>query len=722
MNLLIVESPAKAKTIEKYLGRDYKVLASFGHIRDLPTSKIGVDVDKNFEPTYVIPAKAKKVLKDLKEAIAKADTIYLATDYDREGEAIAWHIVQATELKNKKSKAQNVKRITFTEITKSALVEAVANPREIDLNLVDAQQARRILDRLVGYKLSPFLWAKVARGLSAGRVQSVALRMIVEREREIEKFEKVEYWSVEAILSSHQVSFKAILVEVDGAKIDKMAIKNDPEAQEILANLENETYVVASLNSKDKKRSPAPPFTTSTLQQDAGSKLGFSSKQTMRLAQTLYEQGLITYMRTDSVQISSQAATAAAQTLKNEFGPKYALSTPRFFKSKSKGAQEAHEAIRPTDPALRPEGANLERQSERLYCLIWQRFLASQMPEAQLLETQVKIQAGKCVFNASGSEIKFDGFLKVYNIEDDDRSSQKLPPLSVGEKLDLEKLEKLQHFTEPPARFSEGTLVKELEKQGIGRPSTYAPTISTIQDRGYVEKLEGRLVPQEIGIRVNDILVEHFPEIVDFSFTAQVEEKFDKIAEGEIEWQPVIKAFYDPFAQHLAEKTASVVKENLDEETDEICPTCGAPVVIKHGRFGKFYACSKYPDCKYTKPFLDAKTQAEAEKASDEKCPKCGKPMVLKQSKFGAFLACSGYPECKQTKSLAPAAEVPCPNCGKKLLKRRSKRGRMFWGCEGYPECKTAFWNEPTTEKCPTCNGLMTKTAKGELICPECKK
>lgn len=715
-NLLIVESPAKAKTIEKYLGKDYKVLASFGHVRDLPTSKIGVDIDDDFKPTYVTPPKAKKVLKELKEAIAKVDCVYLATDYDREGEAIAWHVLQATKPK------QEVKRITFTEITKPALEHAVANPRQLDINLVDAQQARRVLDRLVGYKLSPFLWKKIARGLSAGRVQSVALRLIVEREREIEKFQKVEYWSVEAELSSNKNNFKAILTEKDGQKIDKMTITNDKEAKDILDKLEKTDYIVKSLESKDKKRNPLPPFTTSTLQQDAAAKLGFSTKQTMRIAQTLYEQGLITYMRTDSVNISTPAAQAALTTITSEFGPKYALSTPRVFKTKSKGAQEAHEAIRPTEPATRPESIGLEPLNERLYKLIWQRFLASQMTEAEFTQTQAQIQASNFTFSASGSVIKFDGFLKVYDIDDDDRSSQKLPLLKVGENLDLVKLEKLQHFTEPPARYSEGTLVKELEKKGIGRPSTYSPTISTIQDRGYVEKIESRLAPKEIGIRVNDMLVEHFPDIVDYDFTANIEEEFDEIAEGKKKWQPVIKTFYDPFAKNLAEKMTQVEKTNLDEETDEKCPTCGAPIVIKTGRFGKFYACSKYPDCKYTRPIVKDKAQEEAmEKAAETKCDKCGKPMVIKEARFGAFLACSGYPECKNTKSIEIASDVPCPNCGAKLLKRRSKRGKPFWGCSAYPKCKTAYWLEPTADKCPTCGNLMVKMASGLVKCSVCK-
>jgi len=718
MNLLIVESPAKAKTIEKYLGRDYKVLASYGHVRDLPKSKLGVEIEKNFEPQYLIPVKAKKVVKDLKEAVAKADTIYLATDYDREGEAIAWHVLSATGLDKEKKKA--VKRITFTEITKPALVDAVKNPREIDLNLVDAQQARRVLDRLVGYKLSPFLWKKVLRGLSAGRVQSVALRLIVEREREIEKFNKDEYWSIEANLGKIQ-PFKAVLTEIDGKKLDKLAIKSEKEANKIVDDLKNSEYKVKSVETKDRKRSPAPPFTTSTLQQEAGRKLGFSAKQTMRLAQTLYEQGLITYMRTDSVNISPIAARAAQEALKNIYGANYALTEPRFFKGKAKGAQEAHEAIRPTEPNQEPTKLNLEGQNTRLYKLIWQRFLASQAPEALFEETSAKITTGKYLFNAAGSVIKFDGFLRIYEIEDENLNTQKLPKLAEGEIVELKNLEKNQHFTEPPARYSEGTLVKELEKRGIGRPSTYAPTISTIQDRGYVQKQEGRLAPLEIGVKVNDLLVEHFPEIVGYEFTSNLEEKFDEIAEGKVAWQPVIKDFYEPFAKHLEEKTETVQKTNMDEETSEICPECKSPIVIKYGRFGKFYACSKYPECKYTKPLVDANTQKQIDEAKDEKCEKCGKPMVMKQSRFGAFLACSGYPECRQTKSLAPAASVPCPNCGKKLLKRRSKRGKNFWGCEGYPECKTAFWNEPIDKKCPECGGLMSKDFKGKLSCQNCK-
>ncbi len=718
MNLVIVESPAKAKTIEKYLGKDFKVLASYGHVRDLPTKKIGVDTKKNFEPVYEIPAKSRKTIKSLKEAIGKADALYLATDYDREGEAIGWHIVQALKPKI------IPQRITFTEITKSAIQDAVKHPREIDMNLVDAQQARRVLDRLVGYKLSPFLWQKVVRGLSAGRVQSVALRLIVEREREIKKFETDEYWSIEAMLSSGKNPFKAVLTEKNDKKIGKMDIKSEKEAKNIIVDLKDNDYIVSDLTEEQKKRYPSPPFMTSTLQQEAARKIGFSTKQTMRVAQSLYEDGLITYMRTDSLNISAQAAQAAAGVIVKEFGDKYALSSPRFFKTKSRNAQEAHEAIRPTEPGQIPGKISQDRNQERLYKLIWQRFMASQMAEAEILETNAKIRAGNYGFTATGQKTVFDGFLRAYNI-DDEKGLQALPKLEKGEKLSLAKLDKIQHFTEPPARYSEGTLVKELEKRGIGRPSTYAPTISTIMDRGYVEKQEGRLAPLEIGEKVNDLLVEHFPKIVDYDFTAKLEEEFDDIAEGKIAWQPMIKEFYDPFAKNLKEKMETVAKNNIVEETEEKCPECGKNLVLKLGRFGKFYACGGYPDCKFTKPYLDEVQKAQQEKIEKEiekeKCPKCGSPMVLKEARFGPFLACSKYPECKTTKNIAISADVPCPNCGAKLLQRRTRKGKMFWGCSAYPKCKTAFWDEPTADKCPACQGMMVKTKAGKLKCSVCK-
>ncbi|OGD56740.1 DNA topoisomerase I, partial [Candidatus Berkelbacteria bacterium RBG_13_40_8] len=520
MNLVIVESPAKGKTIEKYLGKDYKVLASFGHVRDLPTKTLGVDTKNNFKPEYVIPIKARKTIATLKKEIANADALFLATDYDREGEAIAFHLIEA--IKPKKP----IKRITFHEITEPAIKEAIKCPRDIDMNLVDAQQARRVLDRLVGYKLSPFLWKKVAQGLSAGRVQSVAVRLIVEREREIQKFKPEEYWSIEALLSKDNPpaggQFKAILTEKDGKKIDKLAIKSDKDAQKVLDDLKNADYIVSEIKIETKKKYPSPPFTTSTLQMEAGTKLGFTSKQTMKLAQDLYEDGLITYMRTDSLNISPMAMKAARNVISEKYGSRYALPSPRFYKTKAKGAQEAHEAIRPTDLAVVSDQIRISDKHTKLYDLIWKRMIASQMKEAEIDETIVKIAASNYGFASTGQKIQFDGFLKLYNGL---KKDIELPNLAKGNKLSLEKLDKFQHFTEPPARFTEGALIKELEKRGIGRPSTYAPTISVVQDRGYVEKAQGKLLPKDIGMAVNDLLVEHFPNIVDYDFTARLEEE-----------------------------------------------------------------------------------------------------------------------------------------------------------------------------------------------------
>jgi len=732
-NLVIVESPAKSRTIEKFLGSGYKVLASFGHVRDLPSSKIGVDIKKNFEPDYVIPQKAKKVIIALKEEIKKADKVYLATDYDREGEAIAWHIVQAAGLESGKKHELNpkVKRITFHEITKPAIEEAITHPRDLDLHLVDAQQARRVLDRLVGYKLSPFLWRKVAQGLSAGRVQSVALRMIVEREREIEKFKPDEYWTIEAMLTpdTKENDFKAILASMDGKKIEKLAISNDKAAQEILTKLENAKYIVDEVSREERRRYPAPPFTTSTLQQEAAKKLGFSAKQTMMIAQKLYEEGHITYMRTDSVQVSTLALNASVKVIDEKFGKKYSLPAPRIFKTKTRGAQEAHEAIRPTHLENYPDDIKVKDTEAKLYDLIWKRMLASQMTEAIMDEMGVKIKASNFGFSASGSQIKFDGFLKVYDETDEDEIKEVtklLPELKVGQELTLEEINKIQHFTEPPARFSEGNLVKELEKLGIGRPSTYAPTISTIQERGYVDKVSGRFIPKEIGVAVNDILVEHFPDIVDYNFTAKMEEELDDVAEGKLEWQPVIKEFYEPFAKNLAEKMESVQKSEFTEKTDEKCPECGKEMVIKMGRFGKFMACTGFPDCKFTKPLLEKEIGGKAaeevqEEVEKEKCPKCGSSLLLKEARFGPFLACEGYPKCKFTKSIEIKAEVPCPNCGGDLARKSTRKGRAFWGCSNYPKCKTAFWQEPIKEKCPQCQSLMMRDSRTKLVkCSKC--
>ena len=710
MNLVIVESPAKGKTIEKYLGTGYKVLASFGHVRDLPLGKIGVDVKNNFEPTYEIPAKALKTIKALKSAAAKAETIYLATDYDREGEAIAFHLVEALKIK------KPYERITFTEITKPAITEAVKNPRKIDFNLVDAQQARRVLDRLVGYKLSPFLWLKVARGLSAGRVQSVAVRLVCEREVEVQAFKPEEYWSIEVLLSKSKMQFKAELTEQAGKKLTKLAIKNEKEAKEIEVALQNGNYTITDLKQEEKSRYPSPPFTTSTLQMEAGSKFKYSAKQTMRLAQNLYEDGFITYMRTDSVNISTQAQKQAQAVITQKYGKDYALHVPRVFKTKSKGAQEAHEAIRPTDLSVTSDRIPLTEQHRKIYDLIWKKMMASQMSEAKVAETMAKIKNGEFIFTAKGLKIKFDGFMKLYKTTEEMESI--LPELKVGDDLILEKLEKNQHFTEPPPRYSEGSLIKELEKRGIGRPSTYAPTLSTIQDRGYVEKIEGKFMPKDIGVAVNNLLVQHFPLVVDYDFTAKMEAELDDVAEGKLKWQPVIKEFYQPFAKNLAEKMESVKKADLQEETDEKCPKCGQNLMIKIGRFGKFMACKGYPECKFTKPLVKPGDEEKAEgEVTDEKCPKCGKNMVLKESRYGKFLACEGYPECKTTKTINVELNVPCPNCGEKIIQRRTKKGRTFFGCSGYPKCETAFWSEPVAEKCPECKSLLVKVGKDKLKC-----
>jgi len=645
MKLIIVESPTKAKTISKFLGRDFKIESSYGHIRDLPKSTLGVDVENNFEPKYIIPVKSRKIISGLKKESEKAEEIILATDEDREGEAIAWHLVQALGLDNLKSQKSNfksIKRIVFHEITKSALENALKKSRSIDMNLVDAQQGRRILDRLVGYQLSPFLWKKVFRGLSAGRVQSVTVRLIVDREREIEKFVPQEYWGIIASFGN----FEAGLV------LDKFAIKNKQEADKILKELEDAEYKVEKIEKKEEKRMPKPPFTTSTLQQEAANRLHFSSKQTMLIAQQLYEQGFISYMRTDSLNLSEDSLRAAEKFIDNNFGKNY--SSQRHFKTKSKGAQEAHEAVRPTQPENTPEilKNKLDIQQLKLYDLIWRRFIACQMKEAIFDSTTVDIKAKNYVFRANGQVLKFDGFLKVYQMKFEEAE---LPVLKMGEILRLIKLTSSQHFTEPPPRYSEATLIKTLEKYGIGRPSTYAPIISTIQDRNYVNKNEQKkFTPTKTGIIVNDILVEHFPEIVDIQFTSRMEENLDKIAEGKEEWVPVIRNFYEPFESNLEKKYLEVEKKKVEIKTDEICEKCGKPMVIKQGRFGEFLACSGFPECKNTKS-LDNK-EKETPKPLNIKCPKCVEGDVII---------------------------------------KRTKRGKIFYGCSRYPKCDFASWTRP---------------------------
>ena len=678
MNLIVVESPTKAKTISRFLSGDFVVKSSFGHIRDLPKKELGIDVEHDFEPKYVIPTKSRKTVTELKKAAEKADTVILATDPDREGEAIAWHLVQALKLetrnmkhetKDSSSKIQvpRVQRVVFHEITKHAIEEAISHPRTLDQHLVDAQQARRVLDRLVGYKLSPFLWKKVARGLSAGRVQSVAVRLIAEREREIEAFKPEEYWSIMAMLQAAAVNpFPAYLHKIGDKNVDKLEIKSEEEAKKILSGLESAAWKVADVDKKEMSRSPYGPFTTSTLQQDAARKLHFSAKQTMVLAQQLYEgielsdgsHGLITYMRTDSLNIAEEAITAAKTFITKEYGDKYLEE--RRYKTKSKAAQEAHEAVRPTDPSRTPESIQkfLTPQQLKLYNLIWRRFVASQMSKAVFDTMTIDVSADKYTFRANGSTMKFDGFLKVYPTKYEENE---LPVVKAGDVLDLKELKPEQHFTKPPARFNEASLIKTLEKEGIGRPSTYAPIISTIVQRNYVTKDRSRYFhPTEIGMLVNDVLVKHFPDIVDIGFTSKIEEELDEIAEGKHGWVGVLRKFYDPFEKNLKEKYIEVSKEEVtnQQDTGEICPQCKeGKLVIKMGRYGRFTACANFPNCKYI--VKEPKPEPED---SGEICDKCGTGhMLIRIGRFGKFMGCSNYPKCKNIKKIpkevAPAAE-----------------------------------------------------------------
>ncbi|MBT4277703.1 type I DNA topoisomerase [Candidatus Falkowbacteria bacterium] len=734
MDLIIVESPTKAKTISKFLGSKYKVTSSFGHIRDLPKSTMGVDIEHNFEPKYVIPTKARKRVNELKKLAEKAENIILAPDEDREGEAIAWHLVEALDLEKKDS--SKIKRIVFHEVTKTAIQEALNNPREINLDMVDAQQARRVLDRLVGYELSPFLWRKVVKGLSAGRVQSVAVRLIVEREREIQAFNKEEYWTIEGDFTKDKDNFIAKLSKIDNKTLGKLDIKNQKEAEKIEQDVNKKTFKVLSVTKRDGKKSPSPPFTTSSLQQQANNKLGFSAKKTMMIAQQLYEglslgvkesTGLITYMRTDSLNLSDKFLGEAKDFISNNYGKEYALSSPRKYKTKQKSAQEAHEAIRPTEASNSPEKIKdyLNSDQFKLYDLIWRRAVASQMAESIIKSTRVKIitDDNKYEFSVSGSIIVFDGFLKIYPGQTKEKI---LPNLEENDPLNLLELIKDQHFTEPPARYNDASLVKVLESHGIGRPSTYAPTISTILTRGYVER-EGRaLKPKDIAFVVIDLLIKHFNQIVDYEFTAKMENSFDEIAEGKKKWQPIIKDFYMPFKENLEQKDKEINKKDLgmEQDTDEKCDKCGAPMIIKMGRFGKFLACSKFPDCKNTKQINEQTGEIEEPEKIEEKCDKCGKDMVMKQGRFGNFLACSGYPDCKNIKSIEKGTGVGCPECGKgEIIEKKTRRGKTFYACNKYPACKKAFWSKPTGNNCKKCGGPLVY-GKGETeVCPdkECK-
>ncbi|MFA5009828.1 MAG: type I DNA topoisomerase [Patescibacteria group bacterium] len=723
-DLVIVESPTKARTIAKILGDKYKVEASYGHVRDLPKSKLGVAVEDDFQPEYVIPTASRKTVTKLKELASKANEVYLATDEDREGEAIGWHIQQVLKKADEK-----IHRVAFHEITPEAIKEAFKHTRKIDLNLVDAQQARRILDRLVGYKLSPLLWRKIFRRLSAGRVQSVALRLLVEREREIEAFDPQEYWTIETQFQT--TGSEQLVAEVikENGQVPTLVVQAD--ADRIVKILENATeHKIVGIKDDMKERHPAAPFTTSTLQQAAGTQLGFGVKRTMTVAQQLYEGvdvgsgqvGLITYMRTDSTSLAMSAVMVARQTIEQMFGGEYLPEKPRFYKTKSKGAQEAHEAIRPTNPALTPDQVRgkLTDEQFKLYKLVWQRMIACQMKSAQIQTKEVIVRSDTVESKANGAIIIFPGFAKVF-----DRwpfQENKLPVVSNDEILKLLKVSPTQHFTEPPARYTEPSLVKQMEKMGIGRPSTYAPTIVTLGVRGYVKKEKRMLIPQPVGMMVNDFLVEHFPNIVDYNFTARMEDDLDEVAEGKKKWEPVIREFYEPFIKQIQLKDKEVVKQvTEDEATDKVCIKCGKPMVIKTGRFGKFMACSGFPECKYTEP-IDGHGKSTVE-ATDKVCSKCGAPMVKKTGRFGPFYGCSNYPECKNIENInLPTVDMACPKCKEgRVVVRRTKRGKVFWGCGNYPKCDFASWDEPVEQPCPTCGEMMTKPAKkGYPVCTKC--
>ncbi len=728
-SLVIVESPAKAKTIAKYLGKNYTVKASVGHIMDLPKSKLGVDIENNFEPKYILIKGKAPVVKELKAAAKKADRILIATDPDREGEAIAYHVAETV---SGSMKTPEIYRVLFNEITKKAIIQAIEHPGKIDSNKVDAQQARRVLDRLVGYQISPILWQKVRRGLSAGRVQSVALRLICEREEEIKAFVPEEFWSITALLEgSLPPQFEAKLIKKDE---EKLKIKNNEEVQHILTGLQGKPFTVSKVEKKERKRNPVPPFTTSKLQQEAGRKLGFTAKRTMGIAQSLYEGidvgkegavGLITYMRTDSTRVSREAQDESREFISAKYGKEYVPEKPPVYAS-AKSAQEAHEAIRPTSVLREPDSIRqyLENDQYKLYKLIWNRFVASQMNPAVIDQTSVDIKAGVYTFRATGSVVKFPGFMAVYLEEksedqapsEEENGEAVLPPLTEGENLALIKLDPKQHFTQPPPRYSEALLVKTLEEKGIGRPSTYAAIISTIQDRDYVQKIENKFRPTELGTLVNELLVNHFPVVMDAAFTAKMEEELDKIEEGQMRWVEAVKDFYKPFNESL-EKAQAEMKDFKAEPTptDIICDKCGKPMVIKWGRNGQFLACSGYPECKNTKPLIrkeNGEVEAAPDETTDEKCPKCGSAMVVKRGRFGKFLACSRYPECNHTQGMSTG--VTCPEDGGKIVERRSRFGKIFYSCANYPACKFAVWYKPVPRACPQCGApfLVEKFSK----------
>ncbi len=793
-SLVIVESPAKAKTIGKYLGKQYVVMASLGHVKDLPKKDLAVDVDRDFTPHYEVIEGKKKLIAELKQAAKGMDSIYLAADPDREGEAICWHLKE--ELEPKKSDKPAIFRVMFNEITANAVKKAFDKPLAVNINLVDAQQARRVLDRLVGYKISPLLWDKVRRGLSAGRVQTVALRLIVDREREIKAFQKQEYWTIDVSLNAKKPPLLTARLNKVGERAPE--VKNESTATGIVTDLDGSAYVVKSVNTREKKRNPVPPFITSTLQQESSRKLRFSVKRTMMLAQGLYEGkelgkegsvGLVTYMRTDSTRVSEDALTEVRGMITERYGKEYVPGSPNVYKTK-KDAQDAHEAVRPTSVLRTPESLEkfLAEDELKLYRLIWMRFIASQMNPALLDQTTIDINAkGKSntpyIFRATGSVLKFDGFLKVYEEgkdqkdEDDEDLKNKLPLVTEGEALRFKEILPEQHFTEPPPRYNEATLVKKLESDGVGRPSTYASILSTIQDREYVKKEGGKFHPTELGTVVTDLLIESFNDLFDVKYTARMEEELDDIEEGKIEWRVAMADFYGRFQKNLEDAARNMTDiKRMEKPTDLLCEKCGKPMVIKWGKHGSFIACTGYPECSNTREVSvetpDGEKSDFNEQDEAEYCENCGRPMVLKKGRFGQFYACSGYPDCKTTKQIGgeqrkdvPLEEkcpqcgsnlvqkfgrygefvacsdypkckyvkqktigVPCPNCSQgEVVERRSKRGKTFYGCNRYPECDFVAWGKPIAEKCPDCGSsyLIEKFLKAGPVaqCPnaECK-
>jgi DNA topoisomerase-1 len=747
-NLVIVESPAKCKTIEKYLGKDFQVLASYGHVRDLVPKEGAVDPDHNFAMKYQVIDRNLRHLQEISKAVKKADNLYLATDPDREGEAISWHVYEY--LKEKKLiKDKPVHRVVFHEITKKAVSEAIDHPTELSTTLINAQQARRALDYLVGFNLSPLLWKKIRRGLSAGRVQSPALRMIVERELEIEAFETREYWSHTAEASAEGKPFKAKLTHFNGEKLEQFSITDEKcatEVREALLKAGDGKLIVAKLEKKQRKRNPAAPFITSTLQQEAARKLGFTTRKTMMVAQQLYEGidlggetvGLITYMRTDSVNLADEAIAGIRELISEKYGAENLPKQPRSFKTKSKNAQEAHEAIRPTDAFRLPEQVKnrLTPDQFKLYDLIWKRTIACQMIHATLNLVAVDLNCGseKNIFRATGSTIAKPGFMAVYlegqddGKEGDDKESF-LPPMEEGRPVDLIDISANQHFTEPPPRYSEASLVKALEEHGIGRPSTYATIISTLQNRDYVTLEKKRFYPTDVGRIVNKFLTEHFNKYVDYNFTANLENDLDAVARGEKDWIPLLDEFWRPFIKLIHEKEESVQRKDVTQEAiDEKCPECGNPLSIRLGRNGRFIGCTHYPECSYTRNLNDDGSQSqEPEIVEGRNCPKCDSALVIKTGRYGKFIGCSNYPACKHIEPLEKPLDtgVECPKCHQgNILKRKSRYGKIFYSCSEYPKCDYALWNAPINESCPECNWpvLTLKTTKRrgpEKVCPQ---